>query len=502
MRILLHDIIQESDAPEQLKSPSLSDVYEYTEPLMIKLDKTFRVNAIGIANSKNATSITFSPSFYWNKIANQPSINPRCIAYGDGRFVLLSYYSSTIAAYSDDGINWTETTLPDSYNIECVTYGNGMFVALSVANKAIYSADGINWTETTFLGDGNWRDIAFGNGRFVAISYHSTIAAYSDDGINWTETTLPNSYGWTHIAYGDGRFVVISYEDYGRIAYSDDGINWTILIITPGIHSLNDIAFGNGRFVVVDYNKIIYSDDGTGWTETEIPGGYRWDYITYGGDGMFIMIARGAPGRTAYSEDGINWTVTETPGGYGWTDIACGDGTCIAISDDGFSTNKISWTKSTSYTNVDIEGDGLFFFDEIYADRFELQTDGNSIGRLAMGLGIEIRTAVAKEPAWKSTASPRVTLSGQVIEGRGGYVYRTLSLDSRYRIPQEAIEELQAGYKYIGMGYPFFIDLTKESYKLPYSFLYAEEDNQRNMSFEGGIKKYLYSRRWNFTERF
>jgi hypothetical protein len=52
------------------------------------------------------------------------------------------------------------------------------------------------------------------------------------------------------------------------------------------------------------------------------------------------------------------------------------------------------------------------------------------------------------------------------------------------------------------MGYPFFIDLTRESYKLPYSRLYAEEKNQRKMSFEGGIMAYRYSRKWDFTERF
>jgi hypothetical protein len=109
---------------------------------------------------------------------------------------------------------------------------------------------------------------------------------------------------------------------------------------------------------------------------------------------------------------------------------------------------------------------------------------------------------VQKEPGWNSTAEPRVTLSGQVIEGRGGYTYRTLSLDSRYQITEEAVKELEAGYKYTGMGYPFFINLEKEAYKLPYDKLYAEESGQRAFSMESGILKYRYSRRFEFSERF
>ncbi|MCL2294479.1 MAG: hypothetical protein FWC36_06420 [Spirochaetes bacterium] len=97
---------------------------------------------------------------------------------------------------------------------------------------------------------------------------------------------------------------------------------------------------------------------------------------------------------------------------------------------------------------------------------------------------------------------PRYTLSGQVIPGAGGYNYKRLSLDSRYKIDEFAIKEIQAGYTYIGMGYPFFIDLTTESYKLPFSKLYANETSQQNMSFESGVNKYLYSKRWNFEERF
>ena len=110
--------------------------------------------------------------------------------------------------------------------------------------------------------------------------------------------------------------------------------------------------------------------------------------------------------------------------------------------------------------------------------------------------------SIAKQPSWNSTSAPRTTLSGQTVPGAGGYTYRTLSLDTRYKMGPDAVAELEAGYKYIGLGYPFFLDLGAESYKLPYSRLYATEKNQRAFSLEGGAKSFLYSRRYDFTEAF
>jgi hypothetical protein len=153
--------------------------------------------------------------------------------------------------------------------------------------------------------------------------------------------------------------------------------------------------------------------------------------------------------------------------------------------------------------NLPFTDNGLYIMPKtITASAIAIATDAAFAGRIAAGLGVEICTSIPKEPGWRSTSEPRVTLSGQVVPGRGGYNYRTLSLDSRYGIGPEAVAELTAGWKYTGMGYPFFISLETESYKLPYSRLYAEENSQRSMGFEGGIRKYRYSRKWDFTERF
>jgi hypothetical protein len=139
---------------------------------------------------------------------------------------------------------------------------------------------------------------------------------------------------------------------------------------------------------------------------------------------------------------------------------------------------------------------------EITASVITVAGDAAFIGRFAAGKAVTVCTAIAKEPGIASTGEPRETLSGQVIPGLGGYTYRTLSLDSRYKIGKEAVEELTAGYKYTAMGYPFFLDLSEEAYKLPFDKLYAAENNQRNLVFQSGLLKYRYSYRFNFKESF
>jgi hypothetical protein len=153
--------------------------------------------------------------------------------------------------------------------------------------------------------------------------------------------------------------------------------------------------------------------------------------------------------------------------------------------------------------DINFSRNGLYCLDKkITASKITISTNGTFIGRFGAGLGINIPTAVAKEPAFLSTSEPRVTLSGQLIQGLGGYNYRSISLDSRYKINELAMKEIEEGYQFIGMGYPFFIELSAESYKLPFDKLYATEKNQNKLSFESGVRKYLYSRRWDFDERF
>jgi hypothetical protein len=93
------------------------------------------------------------------------------MAYGNGIFVAISYAGG--AAYSKDGIIWTEVTTPiQDHALQSITYGNGKFVAVAQwgrSNIIIYSTDGITWNTTTTT-KANWRVVKYGNGKFVAVA--------------------------------------------------------------------------------------------------------------------------------------------------------------------------------------------------------------------------------------------------------------------------------------------------------------------------------------------
>ena len=109
------------------------------------------------------------------------------ITFGNGKFVAMSndYFS---CLYSNDGITWNTMTMPHEQSMPpnwyAVTYGNDKFVAVAkysngVADKdavCAYSTDGINWTEMSMPKAASWPDIVYGNGKFVAIA--GTTSAY------------------------------------------------------------------------------------------------------------------------------------------------------------------------------------------------------------------------------------------------------------------------------------------------------------------------------------
>ena len=153
--------------------------------------------------------------------------------------------------------------------------------------------------------------------------------------------------------------------------------------------------------------------------------------------------------------------------------------------------------------NIAFTGNGLYMLPFMTGSTdLEIETDATYIGRLGLGRAMSIPTSPRKEFSYRSTGESRTTLGGQVVFGMGGYEYRTVSLDSRYQVTEDTINEIWEGYGAIGKGYPFFINLEDEAHKLPFDRLYAIERDQKNMSFESGINRFLYSRRWNFDERF
>lgn len=353
------------------------DLYYTETEVDVKLDEITSIletkaSADDLATHAENTEkhITATERTSWNQAALLQQVNKympvkgnwNAAAYGNGIYVAVTT-SSDIAAYSTDGLNWTQTSLPVSTTWGCVVYGNGRFVAFATNhNYAAYSDDGINWTLITLPSNTRFDAAAYGNGMFVATSYVSKNFIYSTDGANWTKGSMPSSEAWDDIAYGNGKFVVIV-RDSNVFAYSTNGTSWTTGTM-PTTAPWQSITYGGGKFVATTYQSDVaaYSTDGITWTQTSLPSTQYWNDVLYG-NGMFLALTS-IDRVAAYSTDGITWVKSSTNySNETWKAYVFGDGEFIAIAYNStsvfHSTDGINWSRMGVGGVYDIDGDDV-----------------------------------------------------------------------------------------------------------------------------------------------
>jgi hypothetical protein len=155
-------------------------------------------------------------------------------------------------------------------------------------------------------------------------------------------------------------------------------------------------------------------------------------------------------------------------------------------------------------TVINYYEDGLYEIPPVIASAVTIECNGSYIGRFAAGRAIALGTALPKEPSFNTTTEKRKTLSGQVVEGAGGYNFRSASLDTRYKIGGPAMREIKAAYPaQIARGFPFFLLFDAEIKRLPFYRLYAADKSADKFGFESGVHaRYLFSRKFDFEECF
>lgn len=292
----------------------------------------------------------------WQNGSIPSNFNGYRVAYGNGRFVVLTTGGYSSGSYSDDGINWQTMSLPISSSIGGVCYGAGKFLAVASGSSQVVaeSSDGINWTYTgTVLPmNHNWQSVCYGADKFVAVGMSSTSAsqdgAYSFDGVTWTKVSLAYTAKWSSVCYGNGKFVAVSTS--GGCNYSTNGISWNTL--TMPISGHNSVCYGGDKFVAVGSSGVVYSTDGITWALATMPVTATWQSVCYG-DGMFVAVGNGV---CAYSTDGINWT-TNVVSGRNILSVCYGEGNFVGVT----STEALYSVDIYDYqkTIVDIMGSEL-----------------------------------------------------------------------------------------------------------------------------------------------
>jgi hypothetical protein len=301
-----------------------------------------------------------------------------------GRFVSLT--SAENARFSDDGLDWTEVTLPLS-DYKKLVHGNNRFLALSHNTNALaYSLNGISWDLTVLPSVANWNDGVYGDGKFVLVN-GTDIVASSTNGTTWTTSSIPDDTDgapdstesvWNGITYGKGKYVAISSSD-GATATSADGVTWTrhdsALSFNPDY-----IAYGNNRFVAVagSDGETAYSFDGITWYSSSTlttlardvfiigeTDNYQVSQIKYK-NGIFFVIGTngGTALSTAYtSEDGVRWVQRSMPSSQIWSAITYGNSQWV-VKASAASTNAIAIVNVGAQAKVRAEI-GVGIIDEI-----------------------------------------------------------------------------------------------------------------------------------------
>lgn len=300
---------------------------------------------IGKINLGTPTFTASSSSFtgYTNT-----SMSNAKIAYGNGYFIIIApdtYSQSSrkfARARSSNAASgsWSYSSLPVTQTWNDLCFGNGKFVGFPYNSAVgICSTDnGLNWTEISLPTSGQWH-LCYGNGKFVGVCAKSALIAYSEDGVTWTAATLPTSATWSDIFFGGGKFILIQPNE--NLLQSSDGIKWTSLTL-PLNKQWATGMYGNGRYVIVENGAgigssdpaavAIYSDNLNDWYTVSLP---KIQYVNFArsfyADGLFIAMRSfgSTGGQIVYSENGEKWYSFSAASGNG--DGCYGNGKFVFI---------------------------------------------------------------------------------------------------------------------------------------------------------------------------
>lgn len=180
----------------------------------------------------------------------------------DGRSMLVSNSQSRPSLlFSPDLVTWRETTaLPNASAttgayVQDLVYFAGRYYALYLVQQPDHSlrsytastVDGTEWADVPALAKALY--LASSGGRLIArMSGNGNPVTTTTDGVTFTTAPIPGGSNIGALGYAGGRFF-----DCTSLLTSIDGSAWGPLTTgTPGANiDLWDVAYGNGRYVVV-----------------------------------------------------------------------------------------------------------------------------------------------------------------------------------------------------------------------------------------------------------
>lgn len=257
----------------------------------------------------------------------------------NGSVWVQCWESTTAAAYSSDGINWTNTTMASAnywYPIEASLGNNFVAIPYETSSTTNYTANGTTWS-TGSITARSWYNMATNRtGKLMVSCRFTTYIATSNNGISWTESTvLPSSADWRIVGYGGGTKWIITSVGGGIAISTNDGASWTARTLPGSVNG--DTSAGDGTTLLVVGSGSTYyttTDDGANWTTRSFPVSGIGD-IQYNGK-VWVAMKNDWVGT---SSDGITWTQRSTTSINFYTSAVGGSGNNTFIGLDYTASN-------------------------------------------------------------------------------------------------------------------------------------------------------------------
>lgn len=313
------------------------------------------------------------------KQAELPYGGPLSSLVYDGR-QFLALGSAGAVLTSPDGMAWT-VLAKNAPEVVRVVHGAGRYVALSMKGSLYVSADAANWREQVNLGPGSPMALFHTGTHFVALGQN---LATSADGETWQ---VSRGLGpATAAVHGKAGWVAVGAD--GLIVRSENGLTWAGEAPAPA-PKWQDVAFGDGLFVLAEGRSIRTSKNGTVWTEQwKTKDDRLWlNHVQFGG-GRFVAASR--EGTVLASADGVTWLEAAT-GLASIARLAWGNGRFVAIG-----------TGAGAAPGIAVSADGLIWKEAEAPHAMRLVAHGND-----RFLALSDRGAVLASPdgvTWKEQA--------------------------------------------------------------------------------------------------
>ncbi len=287
---------------------------------------------------------------------------PSALLFANSTWVMTFSNSTSVIAYSADGITWSTTTYTAGNPLLSLAYGAGLFVAVGSGASGfnvMTSPDGITWTTRPGVNTA-MQGVAYSSslGLFAAVG--TNFVTTSPDGITWTTRAAASAATWFGVVWDATNSLFISANNNGasnQIMTSPDGITWTIRATDSAVAGWKYLTTNAGVTVgglaaASTPGNILRSADGVTWNARSANGDLTWNAVAYGA-GLYVAVAStGIGNRVMTSPDGVVWTPRTSAADNAWYGVAYSAslGLFVAVSDTGTgnrvmtSPDGITWT--------------------------------------------------------------------------------------------------------------------------------------------------------------